>query len=50
MRVLLDQQYTPGLHKVQVGPVRDMAIAQQVRELISLNGLGSALILALPKL
>ena len=50
VRVLLDQQYTPGLHKVQVGPVRDMAIAQQVRELISLNGLGSALILALPKL
>jgi rare lipoprotein A len=50
VRVLLDQQYTPGLHKVQIGPVRDMAIAQQVRELISLNGLGSALILALPKL
>lgn len=50
VKVFLDQQYTPGLHKVQVGPVGDMVVAQQVRELISINGLGSALILALPKL
>lgn len=50
VKVFLDQQYTPSLHKVQVGPVGDMVVAQQVRELISINGLGSALILALPKL
>jgi len=48
--VTLDQQRTPNLHKVQVGPVGDMTVAQQVRELISINGLGSALILELPKL
>ncbi|MEH6358541.1 MAG: septal ring lytic transglycosylase RlpA family protein [Pseudomonadales bacterium] len=50
VKVFLDQQYTPNLHKVQVGPVEDMAVAQQVREIISNNGLGAGLILALPKL
>jgi len=50
VNVLLDQQRTPNLHKVQVGPVGDLMVAQQVRELISNNGLGSALILALPTL
>ena len=48
--VYLDQQRIPNLHKVQVGPVGDLTVAQRVRELISTNGLGSALILALPKL
>jgi len=48
--VTLDQQRTPNLHKVHVGPVGDMSTAQQVRELINSNGLGLALILAPPQL
>jgi len=48
--VYLDQQREPNLHKVHIGPVRDLTIAQQVRELVSRNGFGSALILSLPEL
>lgn len=46
--VYLDQQRTPNLHKVQVGPLKDVGLAQQVREMISNSGLGSAMILAMP--
>lgn len=48
--VYLDQQRVPNLHKVHIGPVRDLTVAQQVRDLIGRNGFGSALILSLPKL
>ncbi|MEZ5524528.1 MAG: septal ring lytic transglycosylase RlpA family protein [Pseudomonadales bacterium] len=46
--VFLDQQRTPNLHKVQVGPLKDVTLAQQLREMINSNGLGSAMILAVP--
>ena len=48
--VALDQRHTPALHKVHAGPLSNMSSAQQLRELISNNGLGLALVLALPKL
>jgi len=48
--VYLDQRHAPSLHKVHIGPVRDLSAAQQVRDLISRNGFGTSLILALPKL
>lgn len=48
--VILDRQHAPNLHKVHVGPVKDLTAAQEVRELISRNGFGSSLILALPQL
>jgi len=48
--VYFDQRREPNLHKVHIGPVRNLSMAQQVRDLISRNGFGSALILSLPKL
>jgi len=48
--VYLDQRHAPILHKVHVGPIRDLTAAQQVRDLISRNGFGTSLILALPQL
>jgi len=48
--VYLDERHAPSLHKVHIGPVRDLTAAQQVRDLISLNGFGSSLILTSPKL
>jgi len=48
--IYLDQRQQPNLHKVHIGPVADVAVAQQLRELIGRNGYGAALILSLPKL
>lgn len=48
--VYLDQQQVPNLHKVHIGPVADLTVAQQLRELVGRNGYGSALILTLPTL
>lgn len=48
--VFLDQKQQPNLHKVHIGPVENLTIARQVRDLVGRNGYGSALILSLPKL
>lgn len=48
--IYLDQQQEPNLHKVHIGPVMNLTVAQQLRELVGRNGYGSALILSLPNL
>ena len=44
----LDKAREPNLHKVQIGPLKDMALVQQIKEKLSALGLGKPLIVALP--
>ncbi len=47
--IYLDKSQTPNLHKVQIGPLRDMTAAQAIREKISTLGFGIPIIFSLPR-
>ncbi len=47
--VYLDKTKTPHLHKVQIGPLRNMTVAQAIREKIGTLGLGIPIIVSLPQ-
>lgn len=45
----LDTERIPNLHKVQIGPLRDMALVRQIKEKLTTLGLGEPLIVPLPR-
>lgn len=47
--IYLDRTMDPVLHKVQIGPLRDMTTAQAIREKIAALGLGIPIIVSLPR-
>lgn len=47
--IFLDTKRVPNLHKVQIGPIKDVKIAESIRDQVSTLGLGKPLVVALPK-
>ncbi|MCF7982432.1 MAG: septal ring lytic transglycosylase RlpA family protein [Pseudomonadales bacterium] len=45
----LDTQRKPNLHKVQIGPLKNMALVQQIKEKLATLGLGNPLIVSMPR-
>lgn len=45
----LDTQQIPNLHKVQIGPLKDMLIVQRIKDKLTTLGLGQPLIVPLSK-
>lgn len=48
--IFRDKQRSPTLHKVQIGPLDDLELAQQIRESLHANGHESPIIIGLPKI
>lgn len=47
--IFLDTKRVPNLHKVQIGPIKDVKVAESIRERVNTLGLGKPLVVALPK-
>ncbi len=48
--ILRDNQISPNLHKVQIGPVDNLELAQQIRQSLHANGHDMPMIIGLPKI